>query len=122
MTELRINLAAFTKACRRIREERYPDEEIGFAAKRDYYREDHDFNRSIEHSVRPVKTLSAEEKITALRASLVTASIAAGQFGASEAQINYIIALAEKFGDFTSLGSGRLTKAEASRIIDSMKG
>lgn len=55
-----------------------------------------------------------------LRASLVTASIAAGQYGASEAQINYIVALAEKTGDFSPV-DGRLTKSEASNIIDQMK-
>lgn len=122
MIELRINLAAFTKACRRVREERYPENEEGFAAKRDYYREDHDFSRSIEYSVRPAKTLSTAEKIANLRADLVTASVAAGQFGASDTQINYIASLAEKSGDFNILAGGRLTKAEASTIIDSMKG
>lgn len=121
MTELRINLAAFSKACRRVREERFPENEEGFAAKRNYYREDYDFRTAVEHLVRPSKALSADEKIANLRAELVSASVAAGQYGATEAQINYIVALSEKSGDFNILSGGRLTKQEASRIIDQMK-
>ncbi len=120
MTELRINIAAFTRACRRIREERDPAAETGFAARRDYYREDCDFSRTIEYVVRPAIALSDVEKAASLRSSLVSASIAAGQYGASKAQIEYIVALSEKSRDFTCV-EGRLTKAQASIIIDQMK-
>lgn len=122
MTDLRINLAAFTAACRRVREERYPENEEGFAARRDYYREDYDFRMAIEHRVRPAKVLSTEDKRANLRAELSVAAGRAMQYGATEAQINYIMALAEKSGDFSPIGCNLLTRRAASNIIDSMKG
>ena len=57
-----------------------------------------------------------------LRAALKVASRAAMEYGATQAQINFIVSLAIKNNDFNVLGSaGRLTKGEASRIIDEMK-
>lgn len=57
-----------------------------------------------------------------LRSELRTAARSAMRFGASEAQINFIVSLAVKNNDFNVLGgAGRLTKREASNIIDVMK-
>lgn len=62
------------------------------------------------------------EAAETLRTELRVAARSAMQFGASEAQINFIVALAVKNNDFNVLGgSGRLTKREASNIIDVMK-
>lgn len=56
-----------------------------------------------------------------LRAQLAVAARSAQQFGATDAQINFIVSLATKADRFDVLSGGRLTKADASRIIDSMK-
>lgn len=56
-----------------------------------------------------------------LRAQLHVAARQAQQFGATEKQINFIVALAIRKGDFNVLSGGLLTKAEASRIIDDMQ-
>jgi hypothetical protein len=56
-----------------------------------------------------------------LRSELRVAARTAQQFGATEAQINYIVSLATKTGNFNVLSGGRLTKADASHIINAMK-
>ena len=62
------------------------------------------------------------EQAETLRTELRVAARSAMQFGASDAQINFIVSLAVKNNDFNILGgAGRLTKREASAIIDTMK-
>jgi|GEM_PF-4841708 len=56
-----------------------------------------------------------------LRGALSSASRAAQQFGATKAQIDFIVSLAIKNNDFNVLSGGRLTKTDASHIIDAMK-
>lgn len=53
-----------------------------------------------------------------LVAELGTAAVAAGQYGASRKQIEYLASLAIKAGDKTGVSSARLTKTEASRLIE----
>lgn len=56
-----------------------------------------------------------------LRASLEIASRAVQQYGATAEQIDMIVALAQGSNDYNVLGdSSRLTKGEASRIIEVM--
>jgi hypothetical protein len=56
-----------------------------------------------------------------LRNELVTASIAAGQYGASRKQIEHIVALSAEKGDFARTGYASLTARQASRLIDDLK-
>jgi hypothetical protein len=56
-----------------------------------------------------------------LRSSLNCAARTAYTNGATEKQVNFIVALAVKLNDFNILSGGRLTKFEASQIIDTMK-
>jgi len=55
-----------------------------------------------------------------LRSSLSVAASAAQEFGATDRQIDMIVALARGANDFRIPSGGRLTKAEASHIIDAM--
>lgn len=56
-----------------------------------------------------------------LRSELNVASRAVQQFGATPAQIDMIVALAQGANDYNVLSGGALTKAEASRIIEQFK-
>lgn len=117
MTDLRINATNFKAVCKRVRS--YVEDDFNADDESIY-----SFYRWYMRSARKefVGSKPAPTKSEMLRTSLVSASIAAGQYGASDTQINYIIALAEKIGDFNVLSGGRLTKREASIIINSMKG
>lgn len=67
---------------------------------------------------------AAKSQITSedVRAALFVASRACQMKGATSAQINYIIALCEQRGHFGGLEqTTRLTKGEASAIIDHIK-
>lgn len=55
-----------------------------------------------------------------LRTSLKVAASTAQEFGATGRQIDMIVALARGANDFNILSGGRLTKGDASRIIDDM--
>lgn len=114
MTILRINTSEFKHVCRSIREEIpsmfNPAEESIYS----FYRW---FVRDQEAKIMRVATNPADD----LRTELNVASRAAMQYGATTAQINYIVSLAIKNNDFRVLSGGRLTKAEASHIIDIMK-
>lgn len=118
MTSLRIDIKALS---RRIKEEReYFERDVanGIADAGDYRNELRCSINADRYLWQPAEQPSGES----LRAALVSASVAAGQFGASDAQIDYIVRLATEQNDFNILSGGRLTKAEASRIIDNMKG
>lgn len=115
---MRIDIKALSRKVKEAREDFERDLENGIADRSDY----RDELRFMANANRFLWQSAPKADASSLRASLVTASIAAGQYGASDAQINFIVSLAEKSGDFIGLGSGQLTKAEASRIIDSMKG
>ena len=62
-----------------------------------------------------------EDPADILRGQLNSASRAAYLDGATAKQIDFIVSLASARGDYNVLSSGRLTKREASRIIDSFK-
>lgn len=62
----------------------------------------------------------ASDPVTDLRASLNSAARAAYLDGATDKQINLIVRLAVQKNDFNVFSGGRLTKSEASRIIDHM--
>lgn len=64
----------------------------------------------------------ASDPVADLRASLNSASRAAYLDGATDKQINLIVKLAVEHDDYNILSGGRLTKGEASRIIDHMIG
>lgn len=53
-----------------------------------------------------------------LRTQLSTAAKAAYADGATDKQVNMIVALTRSTGNFNTISDGRLTKREASRIID----
>lgn len=124
MTALRINIAAFTRACREMRDQNSFDDEMAAATtlteRKDVYRDDCDFDSSMRYSVRPAAVKTREQKIQALRDELEVAAQSAYLAGATQKQIDLIVELSIEQDDFTPLGSGRLTKADASRIIDSM--
>lgn len=114
---MRIDIKTLSRKMKEAREDFERNVENGLCDVSDYRDE-------LRCAVRPYAYLwqpKAKPTAADLRAELTTAAAAAGQFGASQAQINYIVSLAEKSGDFTGLGYGRLTKAQASRIIDTMK-
>lgn len=131
MTDLRIDLAKFKAACIAKREEIASTMEIcnwtteEFAAqtcseKKDWYEFTKDQFSVIPLWMRqiPARNQTADD----LRAELNIAARAMQQYGATKAQIDYIVALAVKKNDFNVLGSaGRLSRAEARRIIESMK-
>lgn len=115
MTALRIDTAKFKHICQMIRGDiscfNADDESIY-----SFYRW---FMNDQRHKfARKVATNPADD----LRSQLRVAAQAAQQFGASNAQIDFIVALAIKNNDFNVLSGGRLSNAEASRIIDQMKG
>lgn len=56
-----------------------------------------------------------------LREQLTVAARSQMQHGATPAQIDRIVELAEQAGDFDVLSGGKLTRAEASRIIREME-
>ena len=111
-----LNMAAFAEVTKSIRNEVpgwNPEAESIYAFYRWFVKD-----AAAAGKLTPKASNAADE----LRGDLRVAARAAQQFGATEAQINYIVSLATAKGDFNVLSSGRLTKAEASRIIDSMKG
>lgn len=113
MTALRINTAEFKHICKGIRAE------IGMfdANEESIYSFYRWFVKDAEAKIFSAPADPVEE----LRTSLKIASRAAMQYGATDAQINFIVSLAVKNNDFNILAGGKLTKREASRIIDEMK-
>lgn len=115
---MRIDIKALSHKIKEAREDFERDLENGIADRCDY----RDELRYMANANRFLWQAAPRADASSLRAELVTASVAAGQHGATDAQIDYIVSLAENTGDFNGLGSSHLTKAQASRIIDSMKG
>lgn len=126
MTALRIDIAKFKAACEEARykwdglgeEDRARMSRMGETVY-DYFR--------FEVSSAGIRAASTEpdprdRSLDAILAEINTAARAAQQYGATEAQCRYLAKLAFDAGDWTGLGSGRLTKSDASRIIDSYKG
>lgn len=115
MTDLRINLIEYKSLCKSIRDDIKffnADEESIYSYYRWFVR-DHGDKLINKSTANPADDLRAELNIAAR---------AMQEHGATKAQIDYIVALAVKKNDFNVLGSaGRLSRAEASRIIDTMK-
>lgn len=65
--------------------------------------------------------VAEEDPADDLRARLNSASRAAYLDGATDKQIDLIVKLAIEADDYNVLSGGRLTKRDASRIIDAMK-
>lgn len=114
MTALRLNTAEFKRVCKSVRDE------IGMF----------DANEESIYAFYRFFVKDAGDKIFAapanpvndLRTALKIASRAAMQYGATEAQINFIVSLATGKNDFNVIGNaGKLTRQEASRIIEEMK-
>lgn len=130
MTALRIDTAKFKAACEDVRywwnsqteEDHARNARMGFTVL-DFYRsrlDGDDFRVKAPVNLWvPAPTASDADE---LRSQLRVASQAAQQFGATASQIDFIVALAIKNNDFNVLSGGRLSKTEASRIIDQMKG
>lgn len=117
MTALRIDMKAFKEVCQSIRAE----VKDGFKAENEsifaFYRW---FVQDAEDKFIGVEPVDASD---VLRDQLTVAAARRQQFGATQSQIDFIVFLAEKSGNFNVLGSaGTLTKTEASRIIENMKG
>ena len=114
MTSLRINTTEFKYVCENIRN----DLSMFDANEESIYSFYRWFVKDAEGRIMSAPANPADD----LRAALKVASRAAMEYGATQAQINFIVSLAIKNNDFNVLGSaGRLTKGEASRIIDEMK-
>lgn len=128
MTTLRIDTAKFKEACEEARyrydglteEDHARNKRMGKTI-RDHYR----FYLDVaEISVASTDSLYIPSRITTadeLRSELRVAAQAAQEFGATQAQIDFIVSLAVKANDFNVFSGGRLSKVEASRIIDNMK-
>lgn len=129
MAALRIDMMKFKAACVAARKDIAERLEIGtwtaaeFSAqssseKREWY----EFERG-QFSTTPLwmQPTASIDNADELRSELRVAAQAAQQFGATPAQIDHIVALATKNGKFNVLSGGRLSKTEASRIIDVMK-
>lgn len=122
MTELRINMKAFKEACEYVREQmKVPDELTQRVLSRGI-RRFYEAAISDDWRAPEVEEEQVIDPVESLRAALNVAAMAAQQYGATQAQINYIVSLAVAQNDFNILSGGRLTKSEASRIIDAMKG
>lgn len=114
---LRIDIQRLSRKIKELREGFERDLENGIADPSDY-RDELRFMANADRFLwQPEKARTAED----LRVELVTASVAAGQYGATDTQINHIVWLAKQSGDFTGLGSGRLTMAQAETIINDME-
>ncbi len=114
MTALRINTVEFKQVCKLIRDD------ISFfdASEESIYSFYRWYVKDFEGRILSAPADPADD----LRAALRVASRAAMEHGASQAQIDLIVSLARKSGNFNVLGSqGRLTKKEAGLIIDAMK-
>lgn len=111
-----LNMTAFAAVTKSIRKE----VEAGFNAETESI---YSFYRWFVKDAAAAGKLASKEvdKAAELRSELTVAARTAQQFGATPAQINYIVALATARNDFNVLSGGRLTKTDASRIIDSMK-
>lgn len=122
---LRIDTAKFKEFCnqerqfieRMLQTKTWTKEEFSsqsISEKKDWY----DFERGsfvkYEYRVPPKKTPQE------LREELNVAASTAMGYGATTAQIDQIVYLAEKSGDYNILAGGRLTKREASNIIETM--
>lgn len=125
MTSLRIDTAKFKAACEDVRYQMQSRDELNqkilARGVRRYYEIvlSNDWRAAEEEvEVAAPEVDPADE----LRSQLRVAAQAAQQFGATASQIDYIVALAVRANDFNVLAGGRLTKGEASRIIDVMKG
>lgn len=113
MTDLRINIAELKDACIAARQcEPEADESI-YSHFRFFVKDAIFAGKIVRKAANPAEDL---------RSQLNVASRAAYLEGATAAQVNFIVALAVKNNDFNILSGGRLTKGEASRIIDNMKG
>ncbi|RUM99016.1 hypothetical protein EET67_05085 [Pseudaminobacter arsenicus] len=134
MTALRIDTAKFKGACQAAREEFARTIEGGtwtaedfaaqtFGEKREWYRDDYEFSHTNFRTAPLWAQVEKPEAKTAesLRAELNVAARTAQQFGATQQQIDYIVSMAVAQNDFNILSGGRLTKAEASRIIEEME-
>lgn len=118
---LRIDLSILSRRMRELRED-YQDEIQKFADAGHVY--DVSYREHLQAELRyerhlwqPKPTRTADQ----LRDELWVAAQNAYTAGATQKQIDLIVKLAEESGDLSAMGYGRLTKHEASRIIDQMK-
>lgn len=87
----------------------------GVSTIRDAYRIVMDADEYTEVSFLETRRTAAD-----LRAELVSAAIRAGQYGASEKQIDFIVSLCSKNNDFATTGYESLTVKQASNIINDL--
>ena len=114
MTSLRINFNEFKHVCNNARDDMQAFFDPASESIYSYFRS---FVKDAEDRILAAPANPADD----LRTALKVASRAAMEYGATQAQINFIVSLAIKNNDFNVLSGGRLTKGEASRIIDEMK-
>jgi len=117
MTSLRINLKTFKSLCAELRDAWEDDlAAADFAGKRDLYRDEIGSQRHL-FVTEPPAPLTFES----IRSDLSARATAAGQYGATKAQVDLLAKLALKAGDRHVMSSGTLTKKTASLLIDSYK-
>lgn len=100
------------------------EEALALVGTNDFLKTYRDALRTIcDESVWTIKAAAPAPVFTAetLRAELGTAATAAYLDGATRKQIDYIVELAAKRGDFRPMGFNRLTKRQASALIDDLK-
>lgn len=116
--KLKINTKRFKALCAEQRDYHERDVKDGLSTWADYRETLRDEVLGRRHLYMTRRPATAAD----LKAELTAAAIAAGQQGATEKQIAFIMALAVKANDFSPLGASHFTKAMASRLIDTMKG
>lgn len=111
-----IDMKIFTRRAKEARDGFERDVENGIADRANYRQE-------LRDAIGPYRDLwqpSEPRTLASLQAELVTASIAAGSFGATDGQIKAILDLSIDANDFSPLGSGWLTRKSADNIIIQM--
>lgn len=122
MTTLRIDLNKFQAICEKVRYNWSIMTEAEKTLSNKFGGIVSDYRAAIEND--PIKAAAVEvvdiDRAEELRSSLNVAARSAQQYGATESQIDFIVTLAIKNNDYNVLSGGRLTKADASHIIDVM--
>lgn len=115
MTSLKIDFVMLKRFIKDFRETFESQAEDGLFERSEYREYLAIEVRNNRHLWRAAQPRTADD----LRDELHNAAMRAGLFGATQSQIALIMKLARAADDFTGLGSGRLTRAEASLIISS---
>lgn len=119
MATMNIDIKSLSRLMKEVREneERFAEARGAALTREDYNEALRAELEDSSHLWRKAATRTANDLLADLRC----AASAAYTYGATDAQISLIMKLAIQNNDFFRLSGGRLTKADASNIIDSFK-